>query len=78
MRQRFWLWLYGFAGARVGPEVDAYWDRHWQRFVAIQLYKLVEAGKFGDMMLKVVLDELDEDPRGRAFRDLTRETRDVR
>jgi len=78
MRERFWLWLYQFAGARVGPEADAYWDRHWQRFVAIQIYKLVEAGKFGDMMLKIILEDSSDDIQERAFRDIGREMRDVR
>ena len=42
-RRKFWLWLYALAGRHVGPEVDAYWDHHWEIAVRRKFGELTES-----------------------------------
>ena len=80
-RRKFWLWVYTEAGKRVHAlDADRFWDRHWNRVVAMRLKELAGAGDFGKSMLSVIVAREDfriEDVM-REFRDVSRDTRDPR
>jgi hypothetical protein len=71
IRDKFWLWLYQYAGRHVGPGVDEYWDHHWMRFLRL---RLAEDSADPDRIL--LLSRVFRDSRKRRF--VRREQRDRR
>ena len=70
-RQKFWLKVYLFAGNRVGPEVDEYWDKHYWRVVSARLAELGNS----DLGLNMVKLLFFDEARDEETRDMGRDVR---
>ncbi len=68
--RKFWLKLYCFAGDRVGPEVDEYWDKHYWRVIRTRLSELANSDLGLNMVKILFFEERDGEPRdsGRDIR----------
>ena len=78
-RRKFWLGLYLWAGERVGPEADEFWDRHWWRVVQVRLREL-RSSDLGEGTVRLLFmgNEGEAiDGQGRDYRDTQRESRSI-
>lgn len=75
--RKFWLWLYLWAGRRVGPETAEFWDQHWWTLVAYRMRELARSD-MGANFITVLFGDIEVTPPSRETRPRTREVRSGR